>query len=166
MIDWLLFISSISLTKSLLEVKALAIISFLAKSPSTVSNDLWALLILLMVRELLFAISVNDKPSRISWLILFFKSEIKLNNSTSSKFSDIFSLESSIEYVRNKWAEELTEVRRLERQERIQLVMVQDLEAKVKAVEIINNKYQDEIRLERAKQEQDALDEFVISRYR
>lgn len=80
--------------------------------------------------------------------------------------SQTLALESSIEYVRNKWAEELTEVRRLERQERIQLVMVQDLEAKVKAVEIINNKYQDEIRLERAKQEQDALDEFVISRYR
>ena len=80
--------------------------------------------------------------------------------------SQTLALESSIEYVRNKWAEELTEVRRLERQERIQLVMVQDLEAKVKAVEIINNKYQDEIRLERAKQEQDTLDEFVISRYR
>ena len=80
--------------------------------------------------------------------------------------SQTLAIESSIEYVRNKWAEELTEVRRLERQERIQLVMVQDLEAKVKAVEIINNKYQDEIRLERAKQEQDALDEFVISRYR
>lgn len=80
--------------------------------------------------------------------------------------SQTLALESSIEYVRNKWAEELTEVRRLERQERIQLVMVQDLEAKVKAVEIINNKYQDEIRLERARQEQDALDEFVISRYR
>ena len=62
--------------------------------------------------------------------------------------SQTLALESSIEYVRNKWAEELTEVRRLERQERIQLVMVQDLEAKVKAVEIINNKYQDEIRLE------------------
>ena len=80
--------------------------------------------------------------------------------------SETFAVESSIEFVRNKWAAELTEVRRLERQERIQLVMVQDLEAKVKAVEIINDKYKHEIKVERARQEQDALDEFVISRYR
>ena len=80
--------------------------------------------------------------------------------------SETFAIESSIEFIRNKWATELTEVRRLERQERIQLVMVQDLEAKVKAVEIINDKYKHEIKVERARQEQEALDEFVISRYR
>jgi hypothetical protein len=80
--------------------------------------------------------------------------------------SETFAIESSIEFIRNKWAIELTEVRRLERQERIQLVMVQDLEAKVKAVEIINDKYKHEIKVERARQEQEALDEFVISRYR
>lgn len=79
--------------------------------------------------------------------------------------AETLAIESSIEFVRNKWAAQLSEVRRLERQERIQLLMVQDLEAKLKAVEVISDKYKHELKVERARDEQNQLDEFVISRY-
>jgi flagellar export protein FliJ len=79
--------------------------------------------------------------------------------------AETLAIESSIEFVRNKWANQLSEVRRLERQERLQMALVQDLEAKLKAVEKISDKYEDELKVERAKLEQANLDEFVIARY-
>ena len=97
----------------------------------------------------------------------YMKSVDDLNKLRMLQTSDAetLALESSIEYVRNKWADQLSDVRTLERQERIQLVMVQDLQAKLKAVEIINEKYLHEVELERARNEQTHLDEFVNNRY-
>lgn len=79
--------------------------------------------------------------------------------------AETLAIESSIEYVRNNWATQLTEVRKLERQEKTQAIIVQELESKLRAVESINEKYEHEFKKERAKKEQDALDEFVIGRY-
>lgn len=74
-------------------------------------------------------------------------------------------LESSIEFVRNKWAEQLSELRRAERQERHQLAIVQDHEVKLRSVEKITEKYELCFKKERARLEQEHLDEFVTSRF-
>ena len=47
-----------------------------------------------ILKELSNAISFNDKPSRICWLILFFKSIIKLSTSTCKRVSVISCFES------------------------------------------------------------------------
>lgn len=113
----------------------------------------------------------KDKASMLNKLTNSQKSYMKavddLNKIRMCNNSDQQSLaiETSIDYVRNTWAEQLTEVRRLEKQERIQLVMIKDLEAKLKATEIIMNKYESEYKESISRKEQNHLDDFVNYRY-
>ena len=113
----------------------------------------------------------KDKASMLNKLTNSQKSYMKavddLNKIRMCNNSDQQSLaiETSIDYVRNTWAEQLTEVRRLEKQERIQLVMIKDLEAKLKATEIIMNKYESEYKESISRKEQNHLDDFVNHRY-
>ena len=113
----------------------------------------------------------KDKASMLNKLTNSQKSYMKavddLNKIRLCNNSDQQSLaiETSIDYVRNTWAEQLTEVRRLEKQERIQLVMIKDLEAKLKATEIIMNKYESEYKESISRKEQNHLDDFVNYRY-
>ena len=113
----------------------------------------------------------KDKASMLNKLTNSQKSYMKavddLNKIRMCNNSDPQSLaiETSIDYVRNTWAEQLTEVRRLEKQERIQLVMIKDLEAKLKATEIIMNKYESEYKESISRKEQNHLDDFVNHRY-
>ena len=86
--------------------------------------------------------------------------------SVQANDSETLPIEASLEYVRNKWATELSEVRKLERQERVQMAIVQEKEAKLKAVEKIGDKYSEELVKERNRQEQVSLDEFVAAKYK
>ena len=69
-------------------------------------------------------------------------------------------LELGIDKVRNRWASFLSEAKLLERQEKMQLKIVMELEVQLKGVENLRDKFEEKFNQELSKLDQVQLDEY------
>jgi flagellar biosynthesis chaperone FliJ len=74
-------------------------------------------------------------------------------------------LELGIDSLRNRWASLLSEAKSWEREERIQLQLVKDLEVQMKTVEDLHEKFETNFKIDLSKNDQVSLDEYSQNRF-
>jgi flagellar export protein FliJ len=80
----------------------------------------------------------------------------------SGQSGRLLTLESSLDVVKNRWFESLKELRKVEEQEKIQIVQVMIAQKDVKTLEKLEDRYKEQLSTEIKKIEQKEIDEIAL----
>lgn len=84
---------------------------------------------------------------------------------TKGMNQEAMALELGIDSLRNRWASFLNEAKSWEREEKIQVQLVKDLEIQMKSVENLHDKFEANFKITLSKNDQVSLDEFSQNRF-